>query len=171
MDEGWGGVAIAGLLLASLSLFWQLWYALRVDRAALRVRLSDIQVFEEGRDPLNVLVTTVTNVGRRATVLQSAHLTLGRRGLLDRVWRFERRPKWWPGAKTIMPNIASALPQLNALGHLPQRLEPGDEVNIYASRSLVEDALQRASVKFVHVVANASTARQRASRSIPVRAR
>jgi hypothetical protein len=77
MNEGWSGLAGAGFFIAVISLSWQLWYAVRIDRARLKVRTASMQVFSQGTPPLDVVAMTVTNAGRRATALQSVHLTLG----------------------------------------------------------------------------------------------
>lgn len=166
MHIGPTGIAAAGFALAALSLGWQLWYAVRIDRARLGVRVASMIIFSHGTASLPVITSTVTNTGRRATVLQSAHITLGRHGLADRLWPAQYRPKAWRGTKSILPFASTDLPLLNSNTVLPKRLEPGDEVTTYVRREHVEKALRIQGVDRLHVVASASTARTRASRSI-----
>lgn len=168
MDDGWSSLAGAGFAIAVISLSWQLWFAVRIDRPRLQVRVSAMQVIGQGSPPLDVVAMTVTNAGRRATVLQSVHLTLGRHTLLDRLWPARLRPKQWRGTKSIMPFASSELPQLNVAAILPKRLEPGDEVTTYVQTRHVRQALHDAELDRVHAFASASTAGSRASRSIRI---
>lgn len=168
MNDAWGGLAGAGFALAVISLSWQLWYAVRIDRARLRARARDMQIFAQGLPPLDVVAMTVTNTVRRATVLQSIHLTLGRHTLLDRLWPASMRPKRLRGTKSILPFASSELPQLNAAATLPQRLEPGDEVTTYVQTRHVRQALHETRGGRVHASASSSTAGSVASRSIRI---
>ena len=124
-------MAGAGFVIAVISLSWQLWYAVRIDRARLKVRTASMQVVSQGTPPLDVVAMTVTNAGRRATVLQSVHLTLGRHTMPDRLWPARFRPRRWRRTKALMPFASSELPELNQTAVLPGRLEPGDEVTTY----------------------------------------
>jgi hypothetical protein len=168
MSNGWSGLAGAGFALAVVSLSWQLWYAVRIDRARLKVRTREMQIFGQGMAPLDVVAMTVTNTGRRATVLQSVHLTLGTYTLLDRLWPSRLRPTRLRGTKSIMPFASSELPQLNAAAVLPKRLEPGDEVTTYLQARHVRQALHDVRRDRVHAFASSSTAGSTASRSIRV---
>ena len=141
MNEGWSGLAGAGFFLAVISLSWQLWYAVRIDRARLKVRTASMQVFSQVTPPLDVVAMTVTNAGRRATVLQSVHLTLGRHTMPDRLWPARFRPRRWRRTKALMPFASSELPELNQTAVLPRRLEPGDEVTTYVQTRHVREAL------------------------------
>jgi hypothetical protein len=168
MSDGWSGLAVAGFALAVVSLTWQLWYAVRIDRARLKVRTREMQIFGQDMAPLDVVTMTVTNTGRRATVLQSVHLTLGTFTLLDRLWPARWRPKRLRGTKSIMPFASSELPQLNAEAVLPRRVEAGDEVTTYVLARHVRQALHDAHEDRVHAFASSSTAGSTASRSIRV---
>lgn len=168
MSDGWAGLAGAGFALAVISLSWQLWYAVRIDRARLKVRAREMQIFGQGMAPIDVVAMTVTNTGRRATVLQSVHLTLGTHGLSDRLWPARLRPARLRGTKSIMPFASSELPQLNEAAILPKRLEPGDEVTTYVQARHVRQALHDCHEDRVHAFASSSTAGTTASRSIRV---
>lgn len=168
VSDGWNGLAGAGFAIAAISLSWQLWFAVRVDRARLKARAREMQIYAQGTPPLDVLAMTVTNTGRRATVLQSVHLTLGRHTLLDRLWPAHIRPKRWRGTKTILPFASNELPQLNASAALPRRLEPGDEVTVYLQTRHVRQALHDAGMDRAHAFASSSTAGSTASRSVRI---
>jgi hypothetical protein len=151
-------LSLSSLGLASLSLSWQFYYAVRVDRARLRAKVDTRQIVPAG---IAVLAITVTNVGRRATVLQSAHLTLGKpHPIRDRL-----RPKKWRPTYNLMPFADT---DLGISTQLPKRLEPGDEANFYIRRHHVDKNLQELYEKWVHVRAHASTARSRVSRRLKV---
>jgi len=66
-----------------------------------------------------------------------------------------------------MPFLDADLSHINS--SLPKRLEPGDEANVYVLRDRVEKALEKEGLGRVHVLAAASTARSRASRSVRLR--
>ncbi|WP_156391217.1 MULTISPECIES: hypothetical protein [unclassified Nocardioides] len=166
MDDGWNTLAGAGFALAAISLSWQLWFAVRVDRARLKVRAREMQIYSQGTPPLDVVAMTVTNAGRRATVLQSVHLTLGKHTMLDRLWSARIRPKRWRGTKSILPFASNELSQLNAAAALPKRLEPGDEVTVYLQTGHVRQALHDARMNRFHALASSSTAGSKASRSV-----
>jgi hypothetical protein len=159
-------LAGAGFILALTSLAWQFWYAVRIDRPRLRVKTKDMQIVGQGTPPFDVIAMTVTNVGRRATVLQTVHPTLGRHTFCDRVWPAGARPKPLRGTKRILPFASGELAQLNDAALLPKRLEPGDEVTVYVRTTHVRQALHEAHMTRVHALASASTAGSRASRSI-----
>lgn len=105
------------------------------------MRTREMQIFGQGMAPIDVIAMTVTNTGRRATVLQSVHLTLGTHTLSDRLWPARLRPTQLRGTKSIMPSASTELPQLNAAAVLPKRLEPGDEVTTYVQAGYVRQAL------------------------------
>lgn len=168
MNEGWSGLAGAGFVIAVISLSWQLWYAVRIDRARLKVRTASMQVISQGTPPLDVVAMTVTNAGRRATVLQSVHLTLGRHTMPDRLWPARFRPSRWRRTKALMPFASSDLPELNQTAVLPRRLEPGDEVTTYVQTRHVREALRHVGTDRVHAFASSSTAGSSASWSIRI---
>lgn len=167
MNEGWTGVAISGLALAVVSLLWQLWYSVRIDRPRLRARVTLGHIVTRA-ETLDVTTMTVTNVGRRATVLQSVTLAFGRPKFLIRLWPAQYRPRFLRGKQQIMVMGEALLPDLNRDQLPPKRLETGDEVNVYLPSENVRAAAEKAGTKKVHVIASATTARTVHSRPIRV---
>ncbi|WP_394620931.1 hypothetical protein JNUCC0626_18100 [Lentzea sp. JNUCC 0626] len=154
-------VAWFALGVSGLALLWQLIYSLRVDRAALKVSVSQMSMHP---GDLHVFAITVTNIGRRATVVQSAHLTLGKpRRVRDRLPAWMRRNHKY----AIFAFADTDLSDLNSL-KFPQRLDVGDEGSFYIRREHVLKELARHKLTHVHVRASASTARRKNSRPVRV---
>lgn len=108
-------VAWSALVVAALSLSWQLYFALRVDRPVLRVKVAEMEIVPAG---IEVVAITVINFGRRATVLQTAHLALGKpRRVRDRVWPQSLRKPYG-----LLPFAHTDLPEFNT-AEFPRRLE------------------------------------------------
>jgi hypothetical protein len=150
-------VAWFALVVSSLTLSWQLYYAVRVDRAALRVKVIEgMNLADGGR----VVAITVTNVGRRATVLQNAHPVLGKpRHVRDRLPRRLRGKS--KGILLLLPERE----YLETSTKFPARLDVGDEANVYVRRDYIHAALHNNGETWFHVRASASSARRRTSRS------
>jgi len=152
-------VAIGAASVALTSLIWQLYYATRVDRPRLRVRAQQSTIHSD--DVEHVVVLTVTNVGRRATVVHNLLLMPQRRPWLrGRVARILRRKE------LLAPRADEFLPQYNA--RFPKRLEPGDEASIYMPLHEVLKMTENPGKarQTVHALGTATTARNRQSRNL-----
>lgn len=106
------------LLVAASSLSWQIFNALRVDRARLTVAVeSRVLVRKPSAEPEDVVFVQATNIGKRPTYLTGLWLGLGQskwpiwKRLLPKSWRGEfhsgtpwpnrmslahlQRDRWW----------------------------------------------------------------------------
>jgi hypothetical protein len=155
-------VAWFALVVSSLALSWQFYYTVRIDRAAIAVNAA-YQTWRVGAGSEHLyLVITVTNVGRRATVVQGVFLISGKRTkrireYLPKRWRSKRSPTLFM-APTTLPDRSQAA--------MPCRLDVGDEVSMYFDRGTVRFAVEEEDPPRLHAYATASTARAGFSRTV-----
>jgi len=171
MFEGWNGPEIttfwfaAGALAVALtSLLWQLYFVTRVDRPRLRVRITEGNI-QHVHTLRRVVVMTVTNVGRRATVVNNLLLNLDPRPF----WRgpFARV---FPKKITVAARADEFLQQYNT--NLPRTMAPGDEANIYLPRHQVVKMLYEAGhgeIRKIHASSYATTASAKRSRTLKLK--
>lgn len=127
------------LLVAASSLSWQIFNALRVDRARLTVAVeSRVLVRKPGDEPEDVVFVQATNIGKRATYLTGLWLGLGQskwpiwKKLLPESWRGEFH------SGTLVPGHLNQ--QLGT--SIPSRLESGDLAIAIYEREMVENRLR-----------------------------
>lgn len=142
------------LLVAASSLSWQIFNALRVDRARLTVAVeSRVLVRKPGYPAEDVVFVQATNAGKRATYLTGLWLGLGR--------------SRWPIWKRLLPKSLRGefLSGTLVPGHLnqelgtsiPVRLEAGDLAIAVYERQLVERRLKEFGSESVWGFALSST--------------
>ena len=127
------------LLVAASSLSWQMWNALRVDRARLQVTVeSRVLIRRPGAQPEDVVFVQATNVGKRATYLTGLWLGLGQSKwpTWKRLLPESRRGKFQSG--TLVPSHLNQ--QLGT--QIPLRLDTGDFAIAVYERELVEKRLE-----------------------------
>jgi hypothetical protein len=153
-------ISLGSLVASLMALGFQLWNALRLDRATLKVTVASMVMVGVGVSE-SVVTVTVVNQGKRPTNLSSLWLTFQRsrfshRRFIPRRWRADVGVMLWDEF-------------LNAVQpRLPMTLDVGGEVSVQYRTSVV---LRRASAdewRFCTGVAGASTARGRSS---PMRVR
>lgn len=67
-------ISLGSLVAALMALGFQLWTAVRLDRATLRVRVSALGLVRPGFPVVSVIAVTVVNRGKRPTKLASLWL-------------------------------------------------------------------------------------------------
>lgn len=143
-------VSMGALVTSVTALGFQLWQALRLDRASLRVEVAAM-VLIGGGESLRVVQVTVVNHGKRPTSLTSMWLvtTAGR-------WSHRR---WWP--KPLRRNVGLVVTTPHPLlpqPTIPGPLEVGGQVDLYYVISLLEEGIREHKVRYFHGRATASTA-------------
>lgn len=149
------------LLVAGASLSWQIYNALRVDRARLEVTVeSRVMAWGPGVPPQDVVFVQAINTGKRATFLTGLWLGLGQ--------------SKWPPWKRVLPerwrgefHSGVLVPGTLNVQHgtsIPSRLEPGDLAIALYERDLVMRRLEEQSLRTVwgFALASTSTVRGRA---------
>jgi hypothetical protein len=166
------GLAVAGFVLAVVSLTWQFWFTHRVDRARLRVNIDELRLVGDPNPPigkpivLRVVGITVTNVGRRATVVTSVNPVLGKRHRIRRSWVW---PKKWQPTYELLPFVGADQELIST--RLPIRLEPGDEANIYVGLEQLQGAMRGRTERRIRALSGSSTAGSQWSRAIEIPSR
>lgn len=139
-------IAGASAIVAGVALGWQVFTALRVDRAHLRVDVANLSIW--GDAPEECVFVTATNTGRRPTRLLSLHLALGRRWRIARLLPRALRPK---------TSLVINSDKLEYCTSLPVMLDVGQDATLCLSESLVRQAMARGGKKSIYGMAGAST--------------
>lgn len=144
-------LAVASLIVSALSLLWSAIVALRLDSARLRVDISPMYLIA-GTKSTRVVSITTTNIGRRATRLNSLWLVYGRpeRHYERFLPRSLRRTVGlllpdaaWTAANTVLPTL----------------LDVGDQAVVFYSADVVLARASEHGETKVHGSANGATAR------------
>jgi len=151
-------IAVASFALALFSVGWQVYAALRVDRAVIRVELLAMQIIPSGRE---VYLVTVTNAGRRPTELTSIHLAFGPPW---NQWLDKHTPRRWRRKHSVMVTTTPDLAVMSTT--LPRSLDVGATASVSWSRQRVEQAAAAAGFTRIHGRATASTTGSVASKRL-----
>ncbi len=144
-------ISLGSFFTALTALGFQLWNALRIDRAALKVTVVASIIFGGGMANEPVIAVKVVNQGKRPTMLTSIWLVLSRgRWSHRRVW-----PKpWRRNAGLLMPERIPGVDD----PVLPQVLDVGGEVTLFYRQPTVKARGEEAGYHWCHGTAGGSTA-------------
>lgn len=153
-------LAIASLLISALSLAWSAIVATRLDSARLKVDI-EAQYVIVGASSRRVVAVTATNVGRRATRLNSLWLIFGR----PQRWYHRVVP---PVRRRTVGLLIPDLAWTSFNTTLPTLLDVGDQAVVFYSAEVVLARAQEHDERTAYGSANGSTARAH-SRPISVK--
>ena len=144
-------ISLASLGVALMALGFQLWNALRLDRASLKVTLAAMDIVEAGSPAVSVIAVTVVNSGKRPTKLTSLWLTFRR----DRWSHRKLVPRRWRQHVALM--TLTEIPGVPE-PQLPQVLDVGAEVTVLYPTGVVRQKADEGGWRYCVGAAEASTA-------------
>lgn len=144
-------IALGSLAASLLALGFQLWSALRLDRATIKVTVGTWGVVQAGTPAIGLVLVTAVNQGKRPTKLTSLWLNFSNGRWMHRKFI----PKRWRRNVALM--MLAPIPGLHQ-PELPQVLDVGGEVSVYYLSEMVKKRLDEGSWTHCFATAGASTA-------------
>lgn len=147
-------ISLGSLSASLLALGFQLWNALRIDRASLKVTMTAVGMYGAGVGGVQVVSLRVVNQGKRPTKLNSLWLQMSR-------GRWSHR-RWWPkpfrrDIGMMLHDVIMGVPPLE----LPMTLDVGGEAQVFYRQSVVKKGAAEGGYKYCSATAGASTAHGR----------